>query len=280
MKRLTLVYLFFISTYIYSQAPFQIEWQKSLGGSMGDFAYSVEPTADGGFIVAGNSQSNDGDVAGNHGQTDVWVVKLYADGQVSWKKSFGGSSFDGANSIKQTTDGGFIIAGYTASNDDDVSGNHGGRDFWVLKLDSFGNVAWQNALGGNSTEVAYAIEQTSEGGYIVMGYTVSQAGDVIGNHGETDIWVVKLNESGNISWQKCLGGSSNEQGYDIKQTTDGGYIIAGSSQSNDGDLESNLGNVSTTSEITSLLMGIIVTPMICLFDSNQCKTKDIIWFLK
>ena len=242
MKRLTLVYLFFISTYIYSQAPFQIEWQKSLGGSMGDFAYSVEPTADGGFIVAGNSQSNDGDVAGNHGQTDVWVVKLYADGQVSWKKSFGGSSFDGANSIKQTTDGGFIIAGYTASNDDDVSGNHGGRDFWVLKLDSFGNVAWQNALGGNSTEVAYAIEQTSEGGYIVMGYTVSQAGDVIGNHGETDIWVVKLNESGNISWQKCLGGSSNEQGYDIKQTTDGGYIIAGSSQSNDGDLESNLGS--------------------------------------
>ncbi|MDG2152402.1 MAG: T9SS type A sorting domain-containing protein [Crocinitomicaceae bacterium] len=242
MKRITLVSLFFISSFLYSQAPFQIEWQKSIGGSMADFAYSIEPTSDGGFIVAGNSQSNDGDVAGNHGQTDVWVVKLYSDGQMSWKKTFGGSSFDGAHSIKQTADGGFIIAGYTASNDNDVSGNHGGRDFWILKLDSFGNMDWQNALGGNSTEVAYTVEQTSEGGYIAMGYSVSQAGDVIGNHGETDIWVVKLDESGNITWQKCLGGSSSEQGYDIKQTTDGGYIVAGSSQSNDGNLNTNYGS--------------------------------------
>ena len=137
MIRTTLVFLLFFLFFYFSQAPFQIEWEKSLGGSAADFAYSIEPTEDGGFVVAGNTSSTDGDVTGNRGQTDVWVVKLDDDGQISWKKALGGTSFDGANDVKQTNDGGYIIAGYTASNDEDVFGNHGGRDFWIVKLDAF-----------------------------------------------------------------------------------------------------------------------------------------------
>ena len=140
MVRTTLVFLFFFPILLFSQAPFQIEWEKSLGGSSGDFAYSIDPTEDGGFVVAGNTSSTDGDVTGNRGQTDVWVVKLDDDGQISWKKALGGTSFDGANDVKQTNDGGYIVAGYTASNDEDVFGNHGGRDFWIVKLDAFGNM--------------------------------------------------------------------------------------------------------------------------------------------
>ena len=242
MKRISIVCLFFVSTYIYGQAPFQIEWQKSLGGTSADYAYSIEPTLDHGFIVIGSSLSNDGDVSGNHGEADIWAVKLNDIGQVSWKKAFGGSANDGAYDVKQTSDGGYIIAGYTASNDGDVSGNHGESDFWIIKLDALGNISWQNAVGGNSNEVAHSIDITSDGGYIAMGYTLSNAGDVIGNHGEADIWVVKFDESGNISWQKCLGGSSSEEGYEIEQTADGGYIIAGSTQSNNGDVSSNNGS--------------------------------------
>ena len=257
MIRATLVILFFFPILLFSQAPFQVEWEKSLGGSAADFAYSIDPTEDGGFVVAGNTSSTDGDVTDNHGQTDVWVVKLDDDGQISWKKALGGTSFDGANDIKQTNDGGYIVAGYTASNDEDVFGNHGGRDFWIVKLDAFGNISWQNTVGGNSTEVAHSIDQTSDGGFIAMGYTASFAGDVIGNHGEIDIWVVKFDASGNISWQKCLGGTSSEEGYEIEQCEDGGYIVVGGSQSNDGDVNGNYGSsdywvvkLDATGEIT------------------------------
>ena len=242
MKRLTLVCLFFISLFVHAQAPFQIEWQKSLGGTLSDYAYCIDQTSDGGYIVAGNTQSNDGDVAGNHGETDVWIVKLDSDGQISWKKTFGGSASDGAHSIMQTSDAGYIFAGYTASNDGDVTGNHGGRDFWIVKLDSFGNISWQNAVGGNATDIAYSIDQTSDGGFIAAGYTQSSAGDVIGYHGGSDYWVVKFDDTGNISWQKCLGGSSDEEANSIQQTTGGGYIVAGSSQSSDGDITSNHGS--------------------------------------
>ncbi|MDR3272603.1 MAG: T9SS type A sorting domain-containing protein, partial [Flavobacteriaceae bacterium] len=219
-----------------TQAP-AIEWQKCLGGSGGDMASSIQQTSDGGYIVAGITNSNDGDVSGNHGNSDGWVVKLNPSGEIDWQKCLGGSDYDSASSIQQTSDGGYIVAGRTSSNDGDVSGNHGGNsDGWVVKLDASGAVQWQKCLGGSNSEVFNAIQQTSDGGYIVAGYTNSNDGDVSGNHGSDDFWVVKLNASGELLWQKCLGGSGQDSVYSIQQTSDGGYIAAGFTTSNDGDV--------------------------------------------
>jgi len=219
-----------------------IEWQKCLGGTGWDEAYSIQQTSDGGFIVAGYTSSNDGDVSGFHGYSDYWVVKLNSSGDIEWQKCLGGTNDDWARSIKQTSDGGFIVAGETRSYNGDVSGNHGGIDYWVVKLDSLGDIEWQKCLGGTNNDYARSIQQTSDGGFIVAGYTSSNDGDVSGFHGYSDYWVVKLNSSGDIEWQKCLGGTNDDWARSIKQTSDGGFIVAGFTASNDGDVSGNQGN--------------------------------------
>src|SRR5690606_9169211 len=123
---------------VLAQAP-DMEWQKSLGGSNSEQAQSVQQTLDGGYIIAGYSYSNDGDVSGNHGNSDFWIVKLNSQGIIEWQKSHGGSSEDGAYSIQQTEDGGYIVAGISNSTDGDVIGNRGGYDYWIMKLDETGN---------------------------------------------------------------------------------------------------------------------------------------------
>ncbi len=188
------------------------------------------------LLWLGGTFSNDGDVSGNHGIVDSWIVKLNSSGDIIWQKCFGGTDDDVAFSIQQTSDGGFIVAGYTSSNDGDVSGNHGGGDYWVVKLDSSGTIQWQKCLGGTDNDEAKSIQQTSDGGYIVAGETWSNDGDVSGNHGNSDYWVVKLNSSGDIEWQKCLGGTVKDIAKTIQQTSDGGFIVAGYTNSNDGDV--------------------------------------------
>jgi len=240
MKRILLVSLFLVSNFGFGQAP-SIEWQKSFGGSGDDYAYSIQQTTDGGYIVAGDSDSNNGDVTGNHGMEDYWVVKVNAFGNITWQKSLGGSGIDRATSIQQTTDGGYIVSGDSDSNNGDVTGNHGGKDYWIVKLDENGNIEWQKSLGGSGDDQTYSVQQTTDGGYIVVGSSNSNDGDVSGNNGGKDFWVVKLNTSGNIIWQKSLGGSLTDVAATVQQTTDGGYIVAGSSRSNDGDLTENNG---------------------------------------
>lgn len=224
-----------------AQAPV-IEWQKSLGGGSYDLAYSLQRTTDGGFIVAGYSSSNDGDVSGNHGSGDYWVVRLDTSGNLVWQKSLGGSSFDIAGSVQQTTDGGFIVAGFSTSNDGNVSENHGTEDGWIVKLSSGGNLVWQKALGGSFWDGATSLQQTTDGGFIVAGYSDSNDGDVSGNHGGYDSWIVRLDYDGDIVWQKSLGGSNEDWANSIQQTTDGGFIVAGYSSSNDGDVSENQGS--------------------------------------
>jgi len=220
-----------------------ITWQKCLGGSGLDDGLSIQQTSDGGYIVSGYTGSIDGDVSGNHGDLDFWVVKLSSTGNLQWQKCLGGSSLDDARSIQQTSDGGYVVAGYAHSNDGDVSGNHGNAvDFWVVKLSSTGSLQWQKCLGGSGWDFAHSIRQTSDGGYIVLGSTGSNDGDVSGNHGNYDLWVVKLSSTGNLQWQKCLGGSGQEEGLSIQQTSDGGYVVAGCAHSNDGDVSGNHGN--------------------------------------
>ncbi len=213
-----------------------IQWQKSIGGSRDDLAYSIQQTSDGGYIVVGNSYSNDGDITGNHGSTDFWIVKLTNNGSIQWQKSLGGSNQDIGRSVYQTSDGGYIVAGASNSKDGDVTGNHGVYDAWIVKLNSTGIIQWQKSLGGSDYDYAHSIQQTSDGGYIVAGYSSSKNGDVIGNHGSADFWIVKLTNNGNIQWQKSLGGSSSDVAFSIKQTLDGGYIVAGSTNSSNGDV--------------------------------------------
>jgi len=154
----------------------------------------------------------------------------------------GGSGVQQFSSVRQTVDSGYAIVGYTSSNDGDVSGNHGAFDYWVVKLSVSGALQWQKCLGGSNDDQATSISQTIDGGYIIAGWTDSNDGDVSGNHSSTaDYWIVKLNSSGGIQWQKCLGGSGAENAFSIQQTTDGGYIVAGGSGSNDGDVSGNHG---------------------------------------
>lgn len=219
-----------------------IEWQKCLGGTIIEKAQSIQQTLDGGYIVAGATNSNNGDVSGNHGLDDFWIVKLSGAGNIEWQKCLGGSSYESAVSISQTIDEGYVIAGATQSNNGDVSGNHGGWDFWIVKLNTLGNIEWQKCLGGSNSESPSSILQTPEGGYIIAGYTNSNNGNVTGNHGVSDFWVLKMNTLGSLQWQKCYGGSSNDVASSIYQIADGSYYISGYTSSNNGDISGNHGN--------------------------------------
>ena len=220
-----------------------IVWARCLGGTGGDSAHDVQPVTDGGFIVAGFTASADGDVTGNHGGGDAWIVKLDSAGIIQWQRCYGGSAGDNAFRVRQTSDGGYIFTGSAASTDGDVTGNHGGDDAWVVKLDSAGTIQWQKALGGSAGDYGFDIQQIPDGGYVVASRTESNNGDVSGNHGGTDIWVVKLDNSGTIQWYLTLGGSGWEIPGSIEQTTNGNYILGGISFSTDGDVVGNHGGL-------------------------------------
>ena len=218
-----------------------LEWQKILGGLLYESGINILQTNDNGYILLGNSNSSDGDLTTNHGDDDLWIVKLSNTSEIEWQKSIGGSSSESAVGLCLTTDGGYVIAGRTQSSDGDITGFHGGGvDAWVVKLNAQGTIEWQRALGGSNTDVLFDIKQTDDGGYIAVGDTVSNDGDVSGYHPSTissgDCWVVRLSGTGNLMWQKCLGGSESDGGNRVVIASDGGYIISGLSLSNDGDV--------------------------------------------
>jgi hypothetical protein len=217
-------------------------WQKTIGGSESDYAYSIQATPDGGYITAGYTYSNNGDVSGNHGDADAWIVKLSSTGAIEWQKALGGSGEEIARSVLPTPDGGYIVGACTKSNSGDVSGNHGDADAWVVKLSSSGAIQWQKALGGTNEDIARSIQLTADGGYIVAGSTMSNNGDVSGNHGGLDAWLIKLSNNGTIQWQKTLGGTANDFVNSIQQTNDGSYVIAGQATSNNGDVSGSHGD--------------------------------------
>jgi uncharacterized delta-60 repeat protein len=190
-----------------------VSWEKRYGGADYEWANSIQQTIDGGYIVAGVIYSS-------FPYYDCWVLKLTGDGAVTWEKRFGGASNDDqANSVQQTTDGGYILAGWTKSYG---TGNY---DVWVIKLDADGGITWQWTYGGTDYDTVSSIQQTSDDGYIVAGFTKS-SGEVNG-----DFWVLKLNDDGTISWQKSYGGPEYDCARLIQQTSDGGYIVAGLAES-------------------------------------------------
>ncbi|MBP9673477.1 MAG: T9SS type A sorting domain-containing protein [Bacteriovoracaceae bacterium] len=217
-----------------------LQWQKTYGGSLADRFHTIQATA-GGYIVAGYSSSNDGDVVSlNHGNGDLWVVKIDLQGSIIWEKNYGGTGDEWAKSIQPTTSG-YVIGGYTNSNDGDVTGHHGNGDFWVMHIDSQGNLQWQKTYGGSLDELFSTIQKTTDGGYVMTGYTTSNDGDITNHQGLRDFWVVKVDNQGNLQWQKTYGGNKDDWPYSVQQTTDGGYIVAGLSNSNQGDVTDNLG---------------------------------------
>ncbi len=216
-------------------------WETNLGGSDDESAQAVQETTDGGYVAAGSSYSSDGDVNGNKGEEDCWIIKLDGSGDLLWEKNLGGSGIDAANSIQETSDGGYVVAGYSSSSDGDVAQNYGEWDFWILKLDASGDLTWEKNLGGSGFDVANSIQETMDGGYIAAGYSNSSDGDVGHNNGNLDYWIVKLDAVGNLIWETNLGGSESEVANCVRQTSDGGYIVAGFSRSADGDVSDNKG---------------------------------------
>ena len=185
------------------------QWQYTYGGSKIEFPYSLQQTGDGGYIVAGQSDS-----FGNNG-ADFWILKLNSTGAIQWQRTYGGWEKECPYSIQKTKDGGFIVAGETRSF------GAGDNDFWIVKISSTGSIDWQYTYGGSGYERAYYIQQTSEGGYVVAGST-----DSFGAGGD-DFWILKLNSTGAITWQHTYGGDSHERPHSIRQTGDEGYVVIG-----------------------------------------------------
>lgn len=219
-----------------------IEWERNFGGSLDDNASAVALTPGGGYLVAGGAVSFDQDVTGNLGEEDVWLVKLDANGNLEWSRNYGGSNNERAESISPTSDGGYILACYSESNDGDVSGNQGDFDYWLLKIDAVGNIEWENNFGGSLAEFGFDAEQTSDGGYLMIGSTFSNNGQITMNQGFYDYWLVKTDASGNLAWQRTYGGAGEERAYELELLSDGSAIIAGTSNSSSGDLPSNNGS--------------------------------------
>ena len=213
-------------------------WNKTYGGSGSEQGISIQTTSDNGYIIVGFTESDNIDIEdGNNGGKDIWVLKLNADGSKDWDKTFGGSGDDLANSVQTTSDNGYIITGYTKSNNFDVEdGNNGDMDIWVLKLNADGSKAWDKTFGGSGEDQANSIQTTSDNGYIVTGYTSSDSMDIEdGNNGTIDVWVLKLNADGSKAWDKTFGGTQVENGLSIQKTFHGGYILLATTTSSGGD---------------------------------------------
>ena len=223
-------------------AEAKMDWLKNIGGSGSDMFYSVKQTSDGGYIAAGATASSNGDLNNNKGSDDALIVKLDDKGSITWIKNIGGSSSEYFNTVQQTSDGGYIAAGYSQSSNGDIGNNKGELDALIVKLDGNGNIVWLKNVGGSKSESFEDAQQTSDGGYIAVGYSNSNDGDLTSNRGYDDAILVKFDTNGNITWIKSIGGSSGDQFYSVQQTSDGGYIAAGNSGSTNGNISGNKGN--------------------------------------
>ena len=215
-----------------------VQWQRCYGGSGDDEISSIIPTADGGYLLAGDTDSNDGDVSGNHGASyDGWIVKINAVGTILWQNCLGGDSNEYLSSIIPTSDGGYIACGYTDStNNGDVIGNtnNGG---WVVKINSLGIIQWQKVYEDSAFRYFSSILQTADGGYLLCGHFKNSSS---ANYND-DVLIIKVNQGGNIQWQNSYGGSNDDTIGSVILTNDGGYMITAISGSNDGDVYGNHG---------------------------------------
>lgn len=187
-------------------------WTRTFGGINDDDGYSVQQTTDGGYIITGNTQSF------GAGGVDVYLIKTDTFGDTLWTKTFGGTSFDYGYSVQQTFDGGYIITGETFS-------FNGNGDVYLIRVASNGNLVWTKIFGGTNADWGYCIRQTNDSGYVILGTTLSFGAGI------EDVYLIKTDANGDTIWTKTYGGMSHEAGSGVMQTTDGGYIITGNTQS-------------------------------------------------
>ena len=239
--------------------PSILQWQKCLGSPSDDFGNAVAKTSDGYFVAGYTTSSN-----GSH---DAMVSKIGPDGSLSWPANVvvGGTALDEAGAVVATPDGGCLVAGYTQSNDGDITGK-GGGDVLLFKLSPSGGVEWVKTMGGSGYDRAFALINTSDGGYALTGNTTSTDGDVTNSqvvNGNAKLWLVKFNITTGtpvIDWQKTIGDptTNDEKGYSIVQAANGGYTIAGTTYTSGSNPDiwvintDNSGNVNWTKKITSI----------------------------
>lgn len=190
------------------------EWNQTFGGNYTDWGISVIEALDGGFVICGYTQSY------GSGQEDVWLVKTDSFGNEEWNRTYGGMGLDIGYYVDNTNDGGYIITGRTCS-----YGYGGFNDVWLIKVDAQGNHEWDRTFGESEFDSGYAVSQTSDGGYIITGTTRSYG------NGESDVWLIKTDTEGIEEWNQTYGGEESDDGYDVKQKNNGGYVIVGSTRS-------------------------------------------------
>lgn len=241
MKKLIYSIMMLVSTQAVLQAQPAIEWQKNYGGNNGEFALSTKQTSDGGYIVAGYTLSNNGDVTGARGGEDYWVLKLNSAGTIQWKRTYGGSGDDRCYAVQQTADGGYILAGTSNSGDGQITNPKGAFDMWIVKINASGAITWRKNFGGSDDDVAYSIDELAAGDYVIAGESKSSTGDIDNNKGGYDFWIIKVSATGTLVWEKNYGGSSDESAKSVQECSDGSIVVAGETASNDYDVTNNKG---------------------------------------
>ncbi len=205
-------------------ADYNVVWSKTYGGSKLDYVQDIIQSKDGGYLVIGATKSSDGDVTLFHGDQDIWLCKLDADGNLIWNKCYGGTGSEGVSkqgTLLQTSDGGYIFAGYTTSADNDVTGNHGGYDVWVVKINATGSIEYQKTFGGSGDDFGRNIVKDNLG-YALLTSISSDNGDF----NAKGMWIIQINETGDIVWKTNLFGINT--GF-INTTSDGGLVVVNSS---------------------------------------------------
>ncbi|MGB5420149.1 hypothetical protein [Algibacter sp.] len=231
-----------------------VDFVKSVGGTKNESAQSVIKTTDGGYAILGYTQSMDGDIANKSNESfDYWLLKFNQNDILEWQKTYGGSDDDRGNGIIQTSDGGYAILGFSKSTDGSVSENNGAHDFWVSKLDAAGTISWEKNYGFLGADIGNTIIQTQDGGFLLTGTLDVSASNGAGNsksissktnktqHAGGDYWAIKTNALGEKQWSRYYGGTFTDTPYDAIQTQDNGYILVGSSDSADVDINNNNG---------------------------------------